>query len=181
MIELNLLSPEKKKKVNDIIRFVFMKSILELCVVLISLMGIITLMSQKILEDRFNQIALQTTLITSEHTPVGQKIKSINTRIRQIEYIQRPYHPLSIPFQKMREQTPKGVQWKSISFQENGRVLLEGEANTRQELLEFRDALTKLPFVQQVEAPLSTIVSATHVRFTFTIILRPILSIAAPL
>lgn len=50
---------------------------------------------------------------------------------------------------------------------------LQGIADTRRDVLDFQHAMEALPFVQEVEAPISNIIHPTDVSFSFTLTLVP--------
>lgn len=168
-IKLNLIPPEQKKKIkkNRRLKKIFKAEIVLTCIMLV-LTG--TLFSfYYILNMELNsQIALSSDM---EKADQFDKIKNYdkqfseaNNRIKQIIAVDKAQLYWSGVFVKLSQLALSGITIKSIKTQDY-QMTISGTADTRDNLLSFKDNLDKEDCFSDVNLPLSSLVNKTDVDF----------------
>ncbi|MFA5211485.1 MAG: hypothetical protein WC414_03190 [Patescibacteria group bacterium] len=169
-IRINLLSPEKKKNLEKIRNFQFIKSIFELFLLLLSIIAIFLLLSQWILQNYFNSLTSNVVDISNEKTKEIMLISQINQLVKNTSDLQKNYHEVSPFLIKIAEKTPAGIKFYSLNlkFSEN-KIIINGNAADRKIFIEFKENLEKLDFVKTAFSPLSDLAKQSDIDFSLTL------------
>ena len=141
---LNLLSPNKKDTLRRIIIFQFIKTAIQILLIVTCLTGIVLLSAQPLLETYFSRLASNLTSVNKTYSDVNRKIQEINTILRDADSIQSEDTEWSRVIQDFSLAIPSGIRLKQIEFIDKGaRVSFSGEADTREHLLQLKESLEK--------------------------------------
>lgn len=167
---LNLLSPEKKRYLLQMINFQFIRSLSEIILIFITLITIAIIGSRTILEQHLTSLAESINSINKQQSGVSRKIQTINHTLQAIEKIQ-PQHTLwSQEISKLANQLPAGIVINNLRLNKPQKIyLLSGVAKTRNDLLALEEKLKTFPEVKTVEAPLSQLTQKENIEFNLTI------------
>ncbi|KKQ27820.1 MAG: hypothetical protein US42_C0005G0045 [Candidatus Magasanikbacteria bacterium GW2011_GWC2_37_14] len=170
---LNLLSPEKAQHLKRMVNFQFIKNLLEIILIIISLCGITLLGGQWILEDYFNKIAEQIISISSHYSETNLDIKKINQTINKVEKIQNEYYSWSNKIVIISEKIPQNITLQNLSLdQKNKKLTLQGTALTREDLINLKNQLITIPFLQTADIPPSQLTEKTNLLFSLVVLLK---------
>ena len=170
---LNLLSPEKSQHLKRMVNFQFVKNLLEVILIIISICGITLLGGQWVLEDYFNKIAEQIISVSNRYSATNSEIKKINQTLDKVEKIQNEYYSWSEKIVLLSEKIPEGVTLQNLSLdQKNKKLTLQGLANTREVLLNLRNELNTIPWVQTTDIPPSQLTGKTNLAFSLVVLLK---------
>ncbi len=167
---LNLISPDKYQHLKRMVSFQFVKNLLELILIIISLGGMVLLGGQWILQDYFNQIAEQIVSVSNRYAGTNQDIKKINSTLNRLEKIQKEYHNLIPSLSELTEKIPKNIILTALNFDDkNKKITLTGTALTRDDLLALKDQLNTLDWIRPLQIPPAQLTEKNNIQFSLTL------------
>lgn len=186
MITLNLLPPEEKKnlylkKVNELL-WIYSGQILIAFFVFVLLSGLIWfyLSSQiKIVDKELNSYEIG--IKKEAFDELNKKIEKANAQIMEIQKIQADHNYFSQLFEELVGLIPAGIRLENISIQpqattkkETARITMNisGHAPTRDNVIKIKEGLENSIYFDEVESPLSNLVKAADIDFTFSAIIN---------
>lgn len=174
MIILNLLSPDKKKNLAAEVGFSQVKKAL-LILIISCITGIsMTVAVRVLLTHELHTIESDISSATESLTTNGDDtaeiiIKKINDKGTQLTQIQSSYVSWSSLLYQLGQTPNNNIQLKSLQFnQDDGTFDVQGYAKTRDDLLVFKEALEQLPFLQNINSPISNLIKKEDITFQFT-------------
>ncbi|MFA6524727.1 MAG: hypothetical protein WCT33_00475 [Patescibacteria group bacterium] len=181
MINLNFTSPNQKaanqfQKNYRLVQSLVVFSVGALLLIVASLFA-----SQMILGNKLKTITAET-LVLKEQTEndntlnLGQTIQNFNTLISNVAGIQSEYAKWSYILLEAGESVNDGIILTSFDIQKaNSSFQFTGNANTRDSLLEFKNKLDASPYFENIESPISNLLSKENISFTLSgqIVLNP--------
>jgi len=166
---LNLLSPEKKKYLLQMINYQFIKGVCELILMVITLITISIIGAQFTLEKYFISLTDSINIINNHQSGVSQEIKDINKAVLQFNNIQKEYTLWTPIISQITAATPDGIILSSLDLNADGKLYtFSGMADDREQLLLLQKKLQALDFIQKIEIPLSELTQKENFPFTFT-------------
>lgn len=174
MITINILSQETKKelklrRIHTAIKnsgFVFV-----LVIIVISMMMLI---ARIIMQETFNGIVAQTTLITRNSQSYNSKVREINTKINSVEQIQKGHTTPSAILTLLSGFTDDNIVYSSINISTtNNTINTRGFAGTRESLLGLKDKMESSGIFTNIEFPLANILEKTNITFTINAKINP--------
>lgn len=167
---LNLLSPDKYQHLKRMVSFQFIKNLLELILMTISISGMALLGGQWVLQDYFNQIAEQIVSVSNRYAATNQDIKKINLTLNQVEKIQKEYYNWTALLSALTEKIPKNIILTALNFDDkNKKIILTGTAAARDDLLALKDNLNTLLWIKPVQIPPTQLTEKNNIQFSFTL------------
>lgn len=167
---LNLLPPDKYQHLKRMVSFQFIKNLLELILIIISLGGIALLGGQWVLQDYFNQIAEQIISTSNRYAATNQDIKKINFTLNKVEKIQKEYQYWAGFIPAITEKIPAKVTLMALNFDDkNKKIILTGTAVTRDDLIALKDQLNTLPWIKPVAIPPTQLTEKNNIQFSLTV------------
>ncbi len=154
---LNLLSPAKKKNLERIILFQFMRSLFELCLIIVCLCATLIVGSHYLLEQFYHRITNSVSPIGNHYAKVNQKIKEINTILKDAEAIQKEYILWTPLIEEVTRAIPLRIRVTNLDFRGDEHVInISGQAETRDDLLLLQKQLEAITcnHTCTVQAPL---------------------------
>jgi hypothetical protein len=168
-IEINLLPPDKKEEIRLTERFrtvlVWETVIFSIALIFFGfIFGIDYVLSLNLQMISGSQSDEATGAKYETIKYYEDKFSQINTKISKISGISADQLYWSKLFAKLNEVTLPGVELSGLSTKDYA-VFLAGQAKTRDDLIAFRDRLAKEDCFQQVDLPLSDLVSKEDIVF----------------
>lgn len=173
ILNLNLLSPAKKNGNEHVIRFIFIKNMLEISLFVAAILAIALLLSWKILQDDFNNLAGSAILVNQEFSSYNQEIRKINQINRNIVSAGKTFQPITAELVELAEITPPGVKLSSLNLDKpNLKLILSGMAKNRDDLLNYQEQIKKILWVDEIETPSSQLFQKENINFEFSIMIK---------
>lgn len=141
---LNLLSSEKKKNLDKLITAQFVKSILELFLVVICFCAVFILISQNIMEIFYRGLSNNSSLVNSYYSSTNDKIKRINAVLKDANDIQSEYVVWTTLIAELTATLPPEVTLSSLAMNKAGQFSFSGVAKTRDSLIAWQKNLENL-------------------------------------
>lgn len=167
---INLLAPDKKDNLIKIRNFQFVKSIFEVILLLISILAIFLLLSQWILQNYFNILTTNVVDISGEKTKEIRLISQINGLVKETNNLQKKYNSFVPILLEISEKTPSGIKFNSLNIKlSDKKIIINGNAETRKEFIDFKNNLELVSFVKTAFSPLSDLAKQTNIDFNITL------------
>ncbi|MBT4120530.1 MAG: hypothetical protein HOA57_04780 [Candidatus Magasanikbacteria bacterium] len=165
---LNLLSPEKMKRLSFLSNFQFIKNILEFILIILSIGGIVLLGGQMVLEDFSNELNSALSNLQNQNADTNKEIKKINSTLVLIDKIQKEFEPISYLVPELAIAIPDDVLLKTINIDKgNKTILIDGYSPTREILLDLQESLSSISWIDEVEIPISQLTEKENINFSF--------------
>lgn len=163
---LNLLSPFKKERLEKLVRFIFIKNILETALFIFALAAIALLWSWLLLVDEFNSLSQSSLIVNRTYSAYNQQIKQVNRLIRDINLASDSYLPLSLKILEFAKKLPPDIKLSAIELDRRaGTLILSGTAATRDGFLNWQETLRGVDWLMGVEIPASQLFQKENVGF----------------
>ena len=177
-IKLNLLSPNKKKRAQQLVCFMFSKYILEIAIFMCSLIATSLIWSWLILQNGYSEIAASSALVNREYTSHNMDIRKINKISRNINEASRAYMAVTPKLLEIIEKLPGDIKLNSLHIDRREQTLsISGVAKTRTDLLDYQKKLSEVSWINKVEAPNSKLFQKENISFQFKTKLKDFLPI----
>jgi Tfp pilus assembly protein PilN len=148
----------------------FLKSTFEILVIACALSGMILLAGNWFLEQHVTTLAGHITSITTRNLGAHDDIKEVNTLIKKVDQIQRSYLPITPTLTEISTVIPPDVRLNTLALStDKSRLNISGTARVQQDLLDLGQALETLPFIEQVDIPLSQAIKQKNLSFSLSI------------
>ncbi|MFH2018733.1 MAG: hypothetical protein ABII98_01950, partial [bacterium] len=115
-LNLNMLSPERKKRLSRLIDLVFLKSILAIITLFVALVAIILLWGWQVLAEKFNGLSQNTVSITKETSSFSRDIGKINYTLREVSLAGNKYAPITPKLTEIINSIPSQIIINSINL-----------------------------------------------------------------
>src|SRR3990167_306681 len=83
-LHLSLISPDKKDRLKKLIRYIFIKQLLEFVLLTAALLAIIHLLGFWVVSQTLNDLAVSSLLVNREQTAANRDVRRINILTRNI-------------------------------------------------------------------------------------------------
>ncbi len=165
-INLNLLSPLKKKSLNGLVNFIFLRNLLEFAVLTITIIAIFLLWSWVTLVDQFNGLSQNTLAVTKEYSGYNQEIRMLNRINKDVILASQGYASTTAHVFDVIMSTPRDIVLSAINFERNAqRLTLSGIAQTRPALINYVEIIKNIPWLEQVITPTSQLFQKENIVF----------------
>ncbi|PLX26598.1 hypothetical protein C0581_04160 [Candidatus Parcubacteria bacterium] len=168
-IRLNLLSPSKKAHLKRMSHFQFIKSIFEILLITTSVLAMILLGSQTVLQTYFAELTENVVAVNNEHVEETREILRINKLLEEVQQVQKGYIAWTPLVAEIASSTPHGVTLSNFNIDMSSKKMtLSGYAETRDIFLQFQDELRGISFVSSINSPLSDLTKPEDIAFNIT-------------
>lgn len=165
-LQLNLLAPEKKKKFLNLVRFIFIKELLEFTVFTIAVLAIFNLLGLLVLSQTLTDLAQSTLLVNHQQSRVEQEVIRINSLSKNVVTSGKEYTPFSPKLIELAAAIPATITIRSIDINRGtNSFTLSGIADSRQALLDFKNVLPTISWIDSTSAPLSQLFQKQNISF----------------
>lgn len=177
MITLNLISKERRAWLEEIRRFALVKliAIIVFSTLILSVSYLYAI--QYILNNRLVSVQEESNTVKAqlphrEGTTPDEQIQDLNARIGQLEQLQQENLSLAVLVNDLGNSITGGIILDTISINPVLQKLqIKGTASSRTTLLDFQNALMALPYIEDINTPLSTFTQRENIDFNYDITL----------
>jgi len=163
---INLLSKQKRKRLEHLIKFIFVRDILEIVLLIYTLLAIVLLWSWLILQEDFNNLAESASLVNREYSRYNQEIREINRTIKNFNQISQYYLPISPQLSELITSLPIDIKINYLEINRSqNKIILSGTALTRSALLQYQEELKKINWLTNIEVPTSQLFQKENINF----------------
>lgn len=176
MISLNLNSPYQKKEIKFDRFYHLLKNSFGLIGVILIISSIILLIARNTLENNFNSIVAETSLVQQQIRGSNQKISDVNRQLKSFYSTQKDFIPWSNVMVYLTKLVPSNIKINlftinpaDVKNSEQWTISIKGTAKTRDDFLAFQDKLKKSTLFDKVETPIDNITQKENIDFEFKI------------
>lgn len=163
---LNLLPNEKKNSLERIVRFVFVRDILEIVILAYTLLAIILVWSWVVLQEDYNSLSESAMLVNREYSRQNQDIRKINTAIKSVNNASINYLPLSPKIDEIITKLPNNIKLSAINLdRKTNSFTLSGTALTRTDLINYQQDLRQITWLEKTDTPTSQLFQKENINF----------------
>lgn len=169
--EINLLAPEAREKRTILLKQHKMEGVLSVCVatcmVILVAYGVIW-QSNRIVVDSLDTRLLEQGKVRAV---IEQDIAKINTIIHAMDKRVTTNRRWAVRIPEILEKVPTGIKVMKLELQEKqSSLVITGKAINGDVVVQYQHALSELPWVDHVDAPLQNFARSPDAVVTFTII-----------
>ncbi|MDD5291138.1 MAG: hypothetical protein PHZ04_03405 [Patescibacteria group bacterium] len=169
MLNLNLVSQELKQEIRLRHVYKMFKQASYILVIITIFIAVVMLVAKIILQNNFNKIVEQTTLITKDSQGQNSKIREINTHLSFVEKIQDGFIPWSYLFKDLAGYANSDINFYLVKVnKEKKEIELKGIAKTRESLLALKEGLGKSAIFYDLDFPMKNILEKNDINFEMT-------------
>lgn len=166
LLRLNLLSPDKKQRLTQLIHFLFIKELFEVAILIATTAAIIHVWGWYMLTEQLSSLAASTALINRDFSHTHQTIKKNNTLIAVLQRTADGFTPLSPQLIGVATTLPPNIKLTTISFDRSEQQFtIAGLARTRAALLAYQVVLQSLPWFTHLSEPTSQLLLKENIPF----------------
>ncbi len=164
---INLLDQDKKKYIISMINYYFIKNIFELILISIILISISTIGARYILEEYYNDIKKDIDIVNKKQIQINDKIKKINKTFANAQNIQKQFKNWSKIIIDISNNLPDNIKLNSLKLNNQQQTIyIGGLAKTRQDLLDLKNNLENLEYIETIDIPLSELTKTENFKFS---------------
>ena len=168
IIDLNLLPPEHKTKLNRLIQILFAKNILEFIAVALCLFATMLLWSWMALVQQFNDLSESALLIGRDYTNYNQEVRKVNNICRSINESSADFYPLIPKILEVANSLPDTIHLNSVSInRQDNQFKISGTASTRNELLTYQEQLGQTTWLKTASMPTAQLLQKENINFEY--------------
>lgn len=165
---LNLIPPERRQKLNRLVKLLLVKNILELLLVGMAVVSIILLWGWLFLIDQFNSLAQSSMTIGREYASYNTDIRQVNKITKSINDAAAGYYPITNKILEFISSTPRAIKITSLDInRQNNRIIISGTALTRADLLAYQEILRQLSWLEPSSVPTESLLTKTDINFEY--------------
>ncbi len=165
---LNLLPTGKKNHLETTMNFLLIKNIVELFLLVVASLTATLIWSWLFLEDDFASLTQSALLINRESYSYNQDAKNINNLIRDINLASKGFSPVSPKLKDLSSSLPNDIKLSSLQIDTQAqKIIINGTAISRSALLNYEDILSHIPWITNVETPVSQLFQKENINFEF--------------
>lgn len=166
MLTLNLISATLKKEIKLRHIHALIKKISYVFIIAIIIITITLLAAKFILQNTFNRVVSEMTLVTMNTQSYNAKVREINTKVNSVEKIQNEYIPWSYLIEDISKNTPKGISYSYIKMDNKLKAFkISGKADSRDDLLALKEWMEKNQTFKNINFPLKNILQKNDIIF----------------
>ncbi len=166
MITINLISQEQKNNLKNIRFYIAIKEAMTLLFLFVSIITIMLWVSRYYLEQQLSDLEIANNIHIKSTEDINNKIARFNTKINDINNIQKNFTYNHKIIKLISEIVPENVTLQQVKiFNQQKTVELGGLALTREDLIKFREILEKNEKINKVELPMSSLIEKENNSF----------------
>jgi Tfp pilus assembly protein PilN len=166
MLNLNLVSKELKQETKLRHIYKMLKQADYILIIITIFIAIVMLVAKIILQNNFNKIVEETTLITRDSQGRNSQIREINNHISFVEKVQNDFIPWSFLFKDLDKYVNSDLSFYSIRIDRDKKTIeLKGIAKNRDSLLALKSGLEKSDIFFGVIFPVKNILEKEDINF----------------
>lgn len=173
ILNLNLLSPNKKNRNEHVIRFLFIKNMLEISLFVAAIVAIALLLSWMVLQEDFNNLSSSSILVNQGFSSYNQEVRKINQITHSVVTSGQNFQPIASDLLELANTMPTGIKLSTLDLDRpNLKMTLSGVAKSRDDLLNYQEKIKEISWVDKIDTPASQLFQKENIDFGFTITLK---------
>lgn len=169
MLSLNLLSPQEKTASLLLWKYVIVKNVIMIVLTLSAVISIVLFGAKLVLIQKSAEVQAQTELTNITQNKINQKIDFYNNQIKTINQIQENYVAWPDLLYLFNQLITEGINLQKTNFDINENMItITGIADTRDNLLNFKNSLERCELITNITLPLNTLLKKQDINFTIT-------------
>ncbi|MFA6410368.1 MAG: PilN domain-containing protein [Candidatus Buchananbacteria bacterium] len=171
MTSLNLIPPEKKEELRLAQLYKVIKDLIILILFITTIVAIILSLTKLLLQNYFTQVVEQTTMTTKYANIFNGDLKKFNQYVAAVDKIQKDYTPWPKFFIKFSSLVPDGIKIYSLTINDT-KILITGLAQSRNQLLEFKNNLESSAMLTEVTLPIEDLLEKENINFNVKAVIK---------
>jgi len=174
MVNLNLLDPILQQKLHREHIILLVRDITAVTFVATAFIAVLLLISRTILSEDLREIIVRANVVSSRHQPVMRSIQDLNIALKVLDGMSDEFTPWSVWLTDFTKTLGPGNTLTTLSINREDKTMdVTGLSRHRDDLLEFKSKLESSGLAQEIEFPLSNLLSKENVEFEFSATLNP--------
>lgn len=170
MLRLNLVSIELRKQIKLQHIYKMLKRANYVLIIITIFIAIVILTAKLILQNNFNKIVEETTLITKNSQSFNDRARKINSYLISLGEIQNGFVPWSYFIEDIAKDMPDNIYLSLFKIEKNSGLLkLRGFAKDRDSLVALKDFLEKKTYLSDINFPVSNLLEKENIDFSLDI------------
>ncbi|HLC70245.1 MAG TPA: PilN domain-containing protein [Patescibacteria group bacterium] len=167
---VNLLPPPKKSKLENLVRFIFVKNMLEIVLITAAVLAISLIWSWLTLQEDFNSLSESAIVVSQEFTTQNQEVRDANRRLENFNNAGQGFKRMLPELLTVADNLPKDITLNSLNINRaDSSLSISGSALTRQALLDYQEKLKEITWLENVSSPISRLLQKENIPFEFKI------------
>ncbi|OGH72469.1 MAG: hypothetical protein A3I93_02570 [Candidatus Magasanikbacteria bacterium RIFCSPLOWO2_02_FULL_43_22] len=151
------------------VRFQFLKNILEVILIVTCVIGIAMLGGEWVLGSYFNELNVTIYSLQNRYAETNQTVKILNEKLKRIEFIQNFYHPITPLLPEIASAVPDGANLTALNIDLKNKIIsLTGFAANRDDLLNLQSRLEQILWVEKTDIPVDQLTKKDNINFSFS-------------
>jgi Tfp pilus assembly protein PilN len=168
-LQLNLLPPEKKKVLTDIFYILYSKVMVEVLLGYSLIIAVTLFLASYTLSQNMHNFKEQTASIDREYQKINQQVVQINEELARIYYVRQTTSDWSNRLASFFNLNPVGVTLTGVDWSPQSRSFtIRGKAKSRDEFLRYKSELEGLPYLSNIQTPISTLIAKENIDFSLS-------------
>lgn len=165
-LRINLLSPDKRHSFKSLMKFLFVKEMLEFAILTASMLAMMYLFAWWVLAQAMSDVVSSSLLVNREAPPINKDIQELNRQTKNINLSSQDFYPLSHLIFELSNVLPSDIKLVGVEFdRQKNSVTISGTAATRDALLNFQKVVSDLKWIVAVTAPTSQLFQKENITF----------------
>jgi hypothetical protein len=170
MININLISSEKKEILKSQRFYFSLKEASVLFFLFISVISLILWVSYYLMEKQLVDLEIMNTFSLTANEEINQRIMTINKRINDVENIEKNFTYNHKVIEKISLIQEPRITYNQITLHNQQNILeLYGIAENRESLLNFKKILENQDWINKIDLPLANLIEKENNQFTIKI------------
>lgn len=168
-ISLNLLPAERKKAIEVILSYKYLRIVTFLLLGFTFVASSLAVTARLLLLDNLNELLSSSMTVNQKNTSLDKQISQLNNELKNISSIQNNFTKWSTILGNVISIIPNNIEIKYLNIEKtSGNFNLNGRARERADYLKLKDNLEKFPYLQKLETPLANLLTRQNVDFQFS-------------
>jgi len=169
MITLNLSPKEDQISYKQERIFLVIKNSFLLFLIFLIFITIVLICAKVYLEKNLDDLVGSSYISANLTKEIKIKVNNINTKLRQINEIQKDYYEFSKPLIALGQLIPNNIQITSLNLDKSTmQFSLKGISKTREDLLKLQNNLETSSLFKDLKFPLSNLLAKQNINFEFS-------------
>ncbi len=165
-LHINLLSPEKKRNLTVLTRYLFAKELLELMIFTLSLLAMMYIFAWFIIAGAMTDAVTSSLLVNREAPLVNKDIQKLNRLTKNIIISAEDFMPFTPKILEIAAALPPNIKLIGLDINRvNNTISLSGTAATRAALLNFQKVIRDIGWINGITAPNSQLFQKENINF----------------
>lgn len=168
-ISLNLLSPQQKEYLKYERAYFYVRTVMWLMIIFTITISSLLLIARLMLQDNYATVLTTTTMVNNKNTVIDHEIANLNKTLMEMEKIQSDFIKWSNIVIDINSVIPENIEITYLNLEQKNRLFnLHGKALRREDFLNLKSALEKLPYLEELSSPLTNLLLRENVSFEFS-------------